>query len=72
MSDIIDQAEHQEQMARAIAIKKAQSAVLDTSNPSGKCWQCGEKVDNRRRWCGVECRDMYEKVLNAKLNFKRG
>lgn len=61
MSDIIDQAEHQEQMARDIAIKKAQSAVLDTSNPTGKCWTCEEPTGTARRWCTVECRDMYEK-----------
>lgn len=61
MSDIIDQAEHQEQMARDIAIKKAQSAVLDTSNPTGKCWTCEEPTGNERRWCSVECRNMYEK-----------
>lgn len=69
MSDIIDHAEHQEQMARDIAIKKAQSAVIDTSNPSEKCWECGEKVGKHRRWCGFGCMTDYE--AKTKLNHSR-
>lgn len=59
--DIIDQAERHEQQSRDIAIRNAQAAKIDTSNPSGYCWTCDEPTGNDRRWCSRECCDIWSK-----------
>lgn len=28
---------------------------------TGKCFFCGEPINQPKRWCDVECRDLYDK-----------
>lgn len=41
------------------AIKKAN--MTKTVNETGKCWYCQEQVEDGRRWCDSDCRDLWEK-----------
>lgn len=59
--DIIDQAEHQEQMWRDIQIRKSQLASKIKENTTGKCWCCGDDVINPRRFCDKDCADIWSK-----------
>jgi len=60
-TDILDHAANvtTEAAARAIARISAQAKAIDTSNPSGECWNCGEEIGTKRRWCDSECRDYW-------------
>jgi len=55
-----DLAAQHEEMARNKAIDgiRRQAASIDTSNPTGLCWTCGEFIGHSRRWCDAECRDL--------------
>lgn len=62
-NDILDHAANltTEAAARSIAHISALAAKIDTSNPGGKCWNCGDDVGTERRFCvGVECRDEWQ------------
>lgn len=60
-ADITENAEWLEQSERDYMIKKAQEAAQAIPvNESGQCWQCGDKVPDNRRWCGADCRDIFE------------
>ena len=51
-------AQHEEMMRdKAIGIICRKAANIDTTNPTGLCWTCGEYVGYSRRWCNAECRD---------------
>ena len=54
-----DLAAMQEELARdkAINIIRKKASAIDTSNPTGLCWTCGEYVGYSRRWCDSQCRD---------------
>jgi predicted nucleic acid-binding Zn ribbon protein len=47
---------------------RARSAVLEAA-PTGLCLFCEAEVANDSRWCGPDCRDMWEdeRKRNAKL-----
>lgn len=61
-NDILDHAANvtTEAAARSIAHISAQAKNLDTTNPSGKCWNCGDFTGIERRFCDVECREEYQ------------
>ena len=54
-----DLAAQHEEMARNKAIDgiRRQAASIDTSNPTGLCWTCGDYIGHGRRWCDADCRD---------------
>ena len=51
-----------EELARdkAISIIRKKALAIDTSNPTGLCWTCGEYTGYGRRWCDKDCADSYE------------
>ena len=63
MTDIFDLATEREEMDREIALRARKQ---EGPEATGSCLECGEPVDEGRRWCpGVECRDQWE--LKAKM-----
>ena len=54
-------AQHKE-MARnkAIALICREASKIDTTNPTGLCWTCGEFIGYKRRWCDRDCADIFE------------
>ena len=61
MADIIDDAND----AADLLLKSALSQQLRKSTRvptgTGRCLNCGVKVKDKRRWCGTDCRDVWEK-----------
>ena len=52
---------HEEMMRdKLIAVICREAAKIDTSNPTGLCWTCGEFIGYKRRWCDKDCADMFE------------
>lgn len=52
---------HEEMMRdKAIALICREASKIDTSNPTGLCWLCGEFIGYKRRWCDKDCADMFE------------
>lgn len=47
----------QENTDRAINEICQQVSSIDTRNPLGRCWNCGETIGHDRRWCDAHCRD---------------
>ena len=45
---------------KSIANIRKEAAKIDTSNPTGLCWNCGDYIGYHRRWCDADCRDVYE------------
>lgn len=63
MTDIFDIASELEELRREKAIKFRKP---EGPKATGKCLWCGETVEDGRRWCTVDCRDMW-----ARLNTTR-
>lgn len=59
MSDPIDRASEQEEMARASAL--VTSRKPEGPAATGECLYCGEPLTEGRRWCNAEHRDLWEK-----------
>ncbi len=52
---------HEEMMRdKAIALICREASKIDTTNPTGLCWTCGEFIGYKRRWCDKDCADMFE------------
>jgi hypothetical protein len=52
---------HEEMMRdKLIAVICREAANIDTTNPTGLCWTCGEFIGYKRRWCDRECADIFE------------
>jgi hypothetical protein len=52
---------HEEMMRdKAIALICREASKIDTTNPTGLCWLCGEFIGYKRRWCDKDCADMFE------------
>ena len=58
MSDIADQAEHQEELMRQLAQRFRHPKG---PKPTGQCLNCQEDVPRDHRWCDAECRDIWAK-----------
>ena len=63
MSDEIDMAEDhiEKSMANALLRVRGAAALVDTTNPDGRCLSCGTRIGVTRRWCDKDCRDDYER-----------
>jgi len=57
-SDDFDIASEREELERSMAIAAKRPAG---PAPTGRCLYCEEIVNDEQRWCGVECRDLWEK-----------
>lgn len=42
--------------------RKALGKLQIPENESGVCWNCGESVADKRRWCSATCREDWEKI----------
>ena len=52
---------HEEMMRdKAIALICREASKIDTTNPTGLCWTCGEFIGYKRRWCDRDCADIFE------------
>ena len=58
MADIFDRATELEEQAREIALRARKP---EGPKATGYCLECGEPVEEGRRWCGARCRDLWEK-----------
>ena len=58
--DVIDIAQDQAETLRKIAINNARRKI-NTANPIGTCWHCGEKTGKERRWCNADCCSDWER-----------
>lgn len=45
----------QEAADREIRAIRANAARIDTTNPAGDCWFCGDEIGNERRFCDFNC-----------------
>lgn len=62
MSDIVDDAQAAEQLFLLGALRKRQQSATQPVKGTGSCLSCGEAItDERKRWCGPECRDEWQK-----------
>lgn len=52
--DVLDKLQEQSDLVTEVQINKARASV-NTTNPLGKCWYCGDKIGTSRRWCDAEC-----------------
>lgn len=57
MADDADRAQilEERERARGITDRKPEGPAA-----TGECLWCGDPVEQGRRWCGVECRDMWQ------------
>ena len=61
-SDVIDQASQLEMLASSYAIEEIRGRIRPIPvNTSKKCWSCGEKLNDTRRFCDRYCADDWEK-----------
>ena len=52
---------HEEMMRdKTIALICREASKIDTNNPTGLCWTCGEFIGYKRRWCDKECAGIFE------------
>jgi hypothetical protein len=65
MTDIIDQASFQEEMARAAALANARNKK-PLLTPHCICYNCAEPIAIDYLFCDVDCRDDWQKRTNAK------
>ena len=63
MADEVDRAAQEEEMLLAEAIKARRPAG---PVPTGRCLWCDEIVGDTMRWCSVECRDQWEKLVGRR------
>jgi hypothetical protein len=61
MSDEADIANEYLQQMIDTALNNAHQKATIQHNATGKCIWCEELVQDKRRWCSVDCRNEYEK-----------
>jgi hypothetical protein len=47
----------QENTDRAVSNIRVAAKAIDTRNPLGTCWNCGDVTGHERRFCDADCRD---------------
>lgn len=58
MTDLFDRATEREEMDRDLAL---QVRKPEGPRATGFCLECGEPVEECRRWCGPACRDSWQR-----------
>ena len=58
MADFADKSSELSEQLLDIAL---QNKKPEGPTYNGKCFFCGEPVEQPKRWCDAECRDLYEK-----------
>lgn len=61
MGDIIDDANDAADLLLQSALHQQLRKSTRIPTGTGECLNCGVKVDKKRRWCGADCRDAWEK-----------
>ncbi|WP_290654443.1 DUF2116 family Zn-ribbon domain-containing protein [Idiomarina sp.] len=61
MSDLVDNANDTAQYLSELAVADARSS-RDWPEASGHCLNCGEPLNNKRRWCDKDCASDWEKL----------
>jgi hypothetical protein len=59
MADEVDKANDYLETLTHASIANAQANTKTPENTTGQCIWCGDKVEDKRRWCSVECRDEF-------------
>jgi len=61
--DYLDAASNLTEASKDFTIGKirAVAARIDTSNASGRCWQCQAATGRERRFCNKQCADNWSK-----------
>lgn len=62
MSDLIDDANNQAELALQIQLRARRLAGPD---PTGRCLHCDAELAPYLRWCDADCRNDYERVESA-------
>ena len=59
--DVIDKAQHAEEVTQSDALARVRLAANDLPKPTGVCLNCGVRLaDKKARWCDLDCRDDWE------------
>ena len=62
MADEIDKANDEIEARLKFTLKTVDTSV--ENNNSGKCIWCEKKIEDKRRWCSVYCRDEHTLYAN--------
>ncbi len=60
MSDLIDDANDTADLFQKAALSNHLRRARVIPKGDGRCLNCGGAVTGDRRWCGAECRDVWE------------
>lgn len=66
MSDEADAAEERMEIGLAYAISLARAATGRVPVATGRCLNCDDIVGAEKRWCGVTCRNEWQKQTGVK------
>lgn len=58
MSDLLDDAQQQEELTRAVALQQRRP---EGPAPRGYCLECGDEDVGGMRWCSAECSRDWER-----------
>ena len=61
MSDLVDNANDTAEYLAQMAVRDAR-AKKDGPIATGHCLNCGEELNNKRRWCDKDCARDWEKL----------
>ena len=65
MADEVDNAQEKTEIGLAEAIRLARLPVL-SARSTGRCLYCDDPLGDGIRWCGILCRDSYQKRTGLK------
>lgn len=67
MSDIADDANDTAELFLQTALLKQQANSKPTPAGIGFCLYCSEEVEGEGRWCGVDCRDLWQREQGRRV-----
>ena len=62
MSDTIDDANHQAELALQLQLKARRQAGPAAT---GFCLSCEAQLEEGKRWCDAHCRDVHDRMVRA-------
>lgn len=65
MADICDQAQIQNE--RAFEYELQSSRKPEGPKANGTCHYCGEEVEDGKRWCGIACRNDWQRIQSKRF-----
>lgn len=63
MADEVDRADQEVEYYRADALRRRRP---EGPVANGRCHYCDEPVTDGMRWCDVDCRDAWEKLMHRR------